>query len=169
MNGYRGITKQTKIIGYDVCIVYVCMYVCIYIFVCIYIYICMYVYYVCICACKDVYNIHMRTYVHTYIIHAHIYKYNLYACMYARILCMYSCIHVWLYVCTCIHIRMYALIEMIMVVGKLSRRELYPTQNWGEIFPRGNLSGRKVSGGKVSSRNCPFPCSLYMYAGAYIP
>src|SRR6218665_24528 len=139
---------------------YVCMYVYIYLYV--YIHICMYVYYVCICACKDVYNIHMRTYVHTYIIHAHIYKYIMYVCMYV-------CIHVWLYVCTCIHIRMYALIEMIMVVGKLSRREYIYTQNWGEIFPRGNLSGRKVSGGKVSSRNCPFPCSLHMYAGAYIP
>src|SRR6218665_2166015 len=90
-----------------------------YVFVCMYI---MYAY-VCICACKDVYNIHMRTYVHIYIIHAHIYKYNLYVCMYMRILCMYVCIHVWLYVCTCIHIRMYALIEMPMVVGKLSRRE----------------------------------------------
>src|SRR6218665_4108605 len=100
---------------------YVCMYVYIYLYV--YIYICMYVYYVCICACKDVYNIHMRTYAHTYIIHAHIYKYNLYACMYARILCMSVCFHVWPYVCTCIHIRMYAMIEIIMVVGKLSRRE----------------------------------------------
>src|SRR6218665_1542830 len=95
----RGIAKQTKIIGYDVCIVYVC----IYIFVCMYI---MYAY-VCICACKDVYNIHMRTYVHSYIIHAHIYKYNLYACMYARILCMsvfmYGCMYVHVYTYVCMH------------------------------------------------------------------
>src|SRR6218665_569489 len=111
----------------------ICMYVRIYIFVCMYI---MYAY-VCICACKDVYNIHMRTYVHTYIIHAHIYKYNLYACMYARILCMYVCIHVWLYVCTFIHIRMYALIEMIMVVGKLSRREYILLKTGDKYSPRG--------------------------------
>ena len=113
-------------------------------------YICMYVYYVCTCACKDVYNIHMRMYVHTYIIHAHIYKYNLYVCMYVCAYIMYVCIHVWLYVCTCIHIRMYALIEMIMVVGKLSRGNNYVLLKTGEIF-QVKLTGRKVSGGKVYS------------------
>src|SRR6218665_134054 len=41
MNGYRGIAKQTNIIGYDVCIVYVCMYVYIYLYVCI---LCMHMY-----------------------------------------------------------------------------------------------------------------------------
>ena len=44
---------------------------------------------------------------------------------------------------------MYALIEMIMVVGKLSRRE-YVLLTTGEKYSRVNLSGRKVSGGKVS-------------------
>src|SRR6218665_2271807 len=59
----RGIAKQTKIIGYDVCIVYVCMYVCIYIFV--------YVYYVCIGMHAYVHvrmfiiYICERTYIHT--------------------------------------------------------------------------------------------------------
>src|SRR6218665_3288623 len=101
----------------------ICMYVCIYIFVCMYI---MYAY-VCICACKDVYNIHMRTYVHTYIIHAHIYKYNL-------------------YVCTCIHIRMYAFIRMIMVVGKLSRREYILLKTGEKYSPEGICLGGKCPG-----------------------
>src|SRR6218665_3608728 len=80
--------------------------------------------------------------------------------MYARILCMYVCmyvcIHVWLYVCTCIHIRMYALIEMIMVVGKLFRGE-YVLLKTGDKYSRGICPGGKCPGEKCPVETVCFP------------
>src|SRR6218665_400615 len=131
---------------------YVCIFVCMYIMYA-YVHVRMCIIYIC----ERMYIHNTRTYIQIKFV-----------CMYICAYIMYVCTHVWLYVCTFIHIRKYAMIEMIMVVEKLSRREYVPLKT-GEKYSRGNLSGRKVSGGKVSSRNCPFPCSLYMYAGAYIP
>src|SRR6218665_1386011 len=104
--------------------------------------------YVCICACKDVYNIHMRTYVHTYIIHAHIYTniICMHVCMRVYYVCMYSCMAVCMYM----YIRMYVLIEMIMVVGKLSRRE-YILLKTGEKYSPGGI----CPGGKSPEEKCP--------------
>src|SRR6218665_1269619 len=78
----------------------------------------------------------------------------MYVCMHVYYVCMYVCIHIWLYVCTCIHIRMYALIEMIMVVGKFSRGE-YVVLKTGEKYSRGICPGGKCPGGK-----CPGELSV---------
>src|SRR6218665_725536 len=77
----------------------------------------------------------------------------MYVCAYI----MYVCIHVWLYVCTCIHIRMYALIEMIMVVGKLSRREYIILKTGEKYSPEGICPGGKCPGEKCPVETVRFP------------
>ena len=57
--------------------------------------------------------------------------------------CMYPCMALCMYMYTYTIIRMYALIEMIMVVGKLSRREYILLKTGEKYSPGGICPGEK--------------------------
>src|SRR6218665_2775710 len=71
----------------------------------------------------------------------------MYVCAYIMYVCMYSCMPV----------RMYALFEMIMVVGKLSRREYILLKTGEKYSPEGICPGGKCPGEKSPVETVRFP------------
>src|SRR6218665_3585322 len=88
---------------------------------------------------------------------------SMYGCMYV---CTFIYIYIYIYTHIYIYIYTYALIEMIMVGGKLSRGEYVLLETWGEC-PGGICPGESVQRasvrGKVSRENLSVPRGWQSY------